>query len=178
MSRTLDVRRHARRSDRADEDSGLAADGRAMAETLSRAAPRYALVVATPVRRAQETARLIAGRLDLVLPELLADLDPVLSYAGYMRLKQLPDWIAFVREDDRGRGLGDEQLRVWAGLVTRVPNDQSVLAASHGGAIEIPAARLATRLGAVFGGPSFGYCEGVRVTFERGEPVALEVLRV
>ncbi len=178
VPRTLDVRRHAKRSDPTDEHSGLSPEGRAMAEALSGTAPRYALVVATPAPRARETAQLIAGRLDEVVPELLPDLGPVVSYDEYLRLRELSDWVAFVRRSGHARTLAAEQLGVWAGLAARVREDQSVLAASHGGTIEIPAANLAARLGTPFSGPSFGYCEGVRVVFERGEPTALEVLRV
>ncbi|CAN5159457.1 hypothetical protein BH18CHL2_BH18CHL2_01740 [soil metagenome] len=149
-----------------------------MAEAVARGGSRYALVVATPRRRARETAELIGGRLDRVLPELPPDLEPILSLADYLGLRELSDWIAFVRRNAGARALADEQLRVWAGLVTSVSEGQSVLAASHGGTIEIPAAALAARLGAEFTGPSFGYCEGVRVSFERTAPVGVEVLRV
>lgn len=44
-----------------------------------------------------------------------------------------------------------------------------------------PAARAketAERLGRPLDGPSFGYCEGVRVTFRGGEPAGLDVVRV
>ena len=175
--KTLDVRRHAQRADGSDEDSALSQDGRAAAEMLAREKPPYALVVATPLRRAQETARLIGGRLDASVPELLPDLGAALGSERYALMRVLADWTAFVRYDARAQDLADGQLRVWAGLAARVGEGQSVLAVSHGGTIEIPAAALAARLRNAFTGPSFGYCEGVRVRFERGEAVALEVLR-
>ncbi|MFN2520937.1 MAG: histidine phosphatase family protein [Candidatus Limnocylindria bacterium] len=178
MPKTLDVRRHAKRSDPSDEDSGLSAEGHAMAEMLGRSAPPYALVVATPLLRARQTAELIAGRLDQTLPELAPSLAPVLSYSQYLGLAELADWLAFVRRDPRARQFGDDQLRIWADLVARVDDDQSVLIASHGGTIELPAAGLAARLGSMLSGPAFGYCEGVRVTYEGDGPVGLEVIRV
>ncbi len=178
MPKTFEIRRHAERSDRSDEGSGLSADGRAMAEALSRSAPRYELVVATPVARARQTARLIAGRLDEIVPALLPDLGSVMARGEYVALGEMPHWVAFVRGDAVARQVADEQLDVWASLIAKVSADGTVLAASHGGAIELPAAQLAARLGAVFAGPSFGYCEGVRVTYEGDGPVGLEVIRV
>ena len=178
MPQILDVRRHAKRAERDDEDSGLSSDGRAMALALGAAAPAYALVVASPVRRARETAQLIGGRIDEVVADLAPDLGPILSQGAYTMLKELSGWIGFVRRDPAARQVADEQLRAWAGVAARVRGGESALAVSHGGVIEIPAAGRALRLGGPLGGPGVDYCEGVRVTYEGREPVAIEVLRV
>ena len=178
MPKIFDVRRHAKRAEHDDEDSGLSSDGRAMALALAATAPAYALVAASPIRRARETAELIGGRVDETVPGLAPDLGPLLSYGAYLMLSELSGWIGFVQGDPAALRMADEQLGVWAGLAARVRDGESALAVSHGGVIEIPAAALALRLGANLGGPAFGYCEGVRVAYEGSEPVAIEVLRV
>src|SRR5439155_11367262 len=64
----LEIRRHAERVNRADDQSALSVAGRAMCERLAKDAPRYSLVVSSPLPRAKETAERIAGRLDGVDP--------------------------------------------------------------------------------------------------------------
>jgi hypothetical protein len=53
-----------------------------------------------------------------------------------------------------------------------------VLAVSHGGIIELPAISLAKRLGTPLEGAAFGYCEGVAVTYAKGAPTKIEIVRV
>jgi len=47
---------------------------------------------------------------------------------------------------------------------------------SHGGIVDLPAIVLAEKLGAKLDGASFGYGEGVRVTYAKGAPVKIERL--
>jgi hypothetical protein len=49
---------------------------------------------------------------------------------------------------------------------------------SHGGIIELPAVTLAQRLRAPLDGASFGYCEGVVITYTKGEPAKIAAVRV
>ena len=56
----LEIRRHAERTDRGNEQSALSQGGRAMAESLAKRAPKYALVLSSPLPRAKETALTIA----------------------------------------------------------------------------------------------------------------------
>ena len=51
-----------------------------------------------------------------------------------------------------------------------------MLAVSHGGIVDLPAIVLADKLGTKLNGPSFGYGEGVRVTYAKGAPVKIERL--
>src|ERR1044072_7817131 len=67
----LAIRRHAKRQNTNDQQSALSTAGIAMCEKLAKTAPRYALVVSSPLPRAKETAQRIAGRLDAVEPGLL-----------------------------------------------------------------------------------------------------------
>jgi broad specificity phosphatase PhoE len=108
----LEIRRHAERTDRANEQSALSVAGRAMAESLATRTPKFVLVLSSPLPRAKETAQLIARRLDGV------------------------------------------------------------------GIIELPAITLAQRLRTPPEGASFGYCEGVVVTYAKGAPTKIEIVRL
>ncbi len=173
---TLDIRRHAQRQDLSDNASALSAAGRAMCERIAKSGPKYGLVVASPLPRAKETAERIAGRVDAVEPALLPDLG---SYASSLfgELRTLSDWARLLREHPDAQRFADEQIPAWARLAARVDEKGRVLAVSHGGIIDLPAVLLMERLRVPITGASFGYGEGVRVTYAKGQPAAIEVLR-
>ncbi len=172
----LEIRRHAQRQDRADDQSALSAAGRQMCERLAREAYSYALVVASPLPRAKETAERIAGRLDAVEPGLLPDLG---SHAASLfgELRTLADWARLLRDEPEARRFAQEQLPTWAGIAARVGEKDRVLAVSHGGIIELPAIFLMEQLGVPIEGPSFGYGEGVALTYAGRKLAKLETLR-
>lgn len=173
----LDIRRHAERVDRADNTSALSPAGRAMCERLAKDAPKYEVVVSSPLPRAKETAERIAGRLDGVDPGLLPDLGGAAARM-FGEMRTLADWALLMRTDESARRFAEEQLPTWARIVSRVGDRDRVLAVSHGGIVDLPAIVLAGRLGTKLSGPSFGYGEGVRVTYAKGAAVKIEDLRV
>jgi broad specificity phosphatase PhoE len=172
----LDIRRHAQRQSIDDRQSALSTAGRAMCEKLAKDAPRYTLVVSSPLPRAKETAQRIAGRLDAVEPALLPDLG---SYASSLfgEMKTLADWARVLREHPDAKKFSDEQIPAWVRITGRVGEKERVLAVSHGGIIDLPAVLLMERLRVKIEGASFGYGEGLRVTYAKGQPTAVEVLR-
>ena len=174
----LEIRRHAERSNRGDDQSALAPAGRVMAETLAKRSPKYALVLSSPLPRAKETARLIAGRLDAVEPGFLPEMGGVIGDRIFGEMRTLADWAEVLREREDARKFATEQLATWARIATRVGENDRVLAVSHGGIIELPALTLAQRLRAPLEGESFGYCEGVAITYAKGVPTKTEVVRV
>lgn len=167
---TLEVRRHAERAGPTGAGSALSPAGRAMAERLALAAPAYALVAASPLPRARETAAIVGGRLDLADPALLPDLaqlgqaDSIEQYATLL-------------DSDRERALAEEQAAAWARVAAHAGGGHA-LVITHGGVIELAASAIARALGLVLRGRGFSYCEGVRIRYESGRPVSLEVLRV
>lgn len=165
----LEVRRHAERAGPTDAGSALSRAGRAMAEALALRSPAYAVVVASPLPRAKETAELIGGRLDSAEPALLPDLSQ-LGLAG-----TIEEYAALLGEP-RERALADEQAGAWARIASAAGSG-SALVITHGGVIELAASVIARELGSVLRGKAFSYCEGVRIRYERGRPAALEVLR-
>jgi len=168
----LEVRRHAERAT-VPGTSALSAGGRAMAGSLS--GTKYALVVASPLPRAQETARLIGGGLDGTEPSLLPDIGGANLFGP---TETLVAWARLLADRDELRVFADEQLAAWSAIARRVGPRDRILAISHGGIIDLPAVALGSSLGLALAGPSFGYCEGVRVTYTKGAPVRLELLRV
>jgi len=171
----LEIRRHAERMNVQDNQSALSAAGRAMCERLAKDAPKYALVVSSPLPRAKETAERIAGRVDGVEPALLPDLGGAAARM-FGEMKTLADWALLMRTDETARRFAEEQLPAWARIASRVGDKDRVLAVSHGGIVDLPAIVIADKLGAKLNGPSFGYGEGVRVTYGKGAPVKIERL--
>ncbi len=172
----LDVRRHAERINRTDQQSALSANGQAMCERLAKREPKYALVVSSPLPRAKETAERIAGRLDSVEPGLLPDLG---SHAAQLfgEMKLLADWATLLHEHPDSRKFAEEQLPVWARIASRIGAKDKALAVSHGGIIELPAVLLMERLKIPIKGDVFGYGDGVRLSYKDGQPTAIEILR-
>jgi broad specificity phosphatase PhoE len=172
----LDIRRHAQRQNINDQSSALSTAGIAMCEKLAKDAPRYALVVSSPLPRAKETAERIAGRLDSVEAGLLPDLGGQAAQL-FGEMRTLADWDRLLGRDESARKFADEQLPVWARLASRVGDRDRVLAVSHGGIVDLPAIVLMKKLRIAIDTPSFGYGEGVRVTYVKGAPTAIEILR-
>jgi broad specificity phosphatase PhoE len=174
----LEIRRHAERTDRGNEQSALSAGGRAMAESLAKRAPTFALVLSSPLPRAKETAQLIARRLDAVEAGFLPEMGGAIGDRIFGELRTLADWAEVLREREDARKFATEQLAAWARVAMRVGEKDRVLAVSHGGIIEMPALTLAQRLRTPLEGASFGYCEGVVVTYAKGVPTKIEVVRL
>jgi len=135
----LEIRRHAERADRGDEQSALSAAGRVMAESVAKRAPKYVLVLSSPLPRAKETAQTIAGRLDGIEPGFLPEMGGVIGDRIFGEMRTLADWAEVLREREDARKFATEQLATWARVAMRVGEKDRVLAISHGGIIELPA---------------------------------------
>lgn len=174
----LEIRRHAERADSKDDESSLSPAGRAMAEALAKRAPKYALVLSSPLARAKETAHLVAGRLDAIEAGLLPEMGGVIGDRIFGMMRSLDDWEAVLAEREDARAFALEQLQTWARIAARVGDKERVLAVSHGGIIELPALTLAARLRSPLRGAAFGYGEGVVVTYAKGAPARIEPVRI
>ncbi|HEY8824408.1 MAG TPA: histidine phosphatase family protein [Candidatus Limnocylindria bacterium] len=174
----LEIRRHAERTDRGNEQSALSKAGWEMAKVLSKRTGPFALVLSSPLPRAKETAQTIAGRLDGIEPGFLPEMGGAIGDRIFGEMRTLADWAEVLREREDARKFATEQLATWARVAMRVGAKDRVLAVSHGGIIELPAITLAQRLKTPLEGASFGYCEGVVVTYAKGAPTKIEVVRV
>ena len=149
-----------------------------MAKVLSKKVGPFALVLSSPLPRAKETAQTIAGRLDAVEPGFLPEMGGVIGDRIFGEMRTLADWAEVLREREDARKFATDQLAAWARVAMRVAEKDRVLAISHGGIIELPAITLAQRLRIPLEGASFGYCEGVLVTYAKGVTTKIEVVRV
>ena len=149
-----------------------------MAEVLSKKVGPFALVLSSPLPRAKETAQTIAGRIDGVESGFLPEMGGVIGDRIFGEMRTLADWAEVLREREDARKFATEQLATWARVAARVGEKERVLAVSHGGIIELPAITLAQRLHTPLEGASFGYCEGVVVTYVKGAPTKIEVVRL
>lgn len=175
---TVEVRRHAERAGPTEAGSALSAAGRAMAERLARSAPAYAVVAASPLPRARETATIVGGRLDLADPALLPDLSQI------VQVRTIEEYVPLLADGERELALADEQAGAWARIAATADGRRSgathatALVVTHGGVIELAALRIAKAIGKDLRGDAFSYCEGVRVRYEDGKPLTIELLRV
>ena len=149
-----------------------------MAESLAKRVGPFTLALSSPLPRAKETATLIAGRLDAVEPGFLPEMGGVIGDRIFGEMRTLADWAEVLREREDARKFATEQLATWARVAMRVGEKDRVLAISHGGIIELPAITLAQRLRTPLEGASFNYCEGVVVTYGKGAPMKIEIVRV
>jgi broad specificity phosphatase PhoE len=149
-----------------------------MTEALAKRAPEFALVLSSPLPRAKETAQTIAGRLDAIEPGFLPEMGGAIGDRIFGEMRTLADWAELLREREDARKFATEQIATWARVAMRVGDKDRVLAVSHGGIIELPALTLAQRLHTPLDGASFGYCEGVVITYAKGAPTKIEVVRV
>src|SRR5881296_4730286 len=166
----IEIRRHAERSDKGNDQGALSPAGRAMAEALAKRKEQYALVLSSPLPRAKETAQLIAGRLAAVESGLLPEMGGVIGDRIFGELRTIADWAEVLREREDARKFATEQLATWARVATRVGETDRVLAISHGGIIELPALTLAQRLRTPLDGASFGNWEVLWSPTGKGAP--------
>ena len=149
-----------------------------MAQSLAKRVPKFTLVLSSPLPRAKETAQLLAGRLDGVEPGFLPEMGGVIGDRIFGEMRTLADWAEVLREREDARKFALDQLATWARVAMRVADNDRVLAVSHGGIIELPAVALAQRLRVPLDGASFGYCEGVVITYTKGVPAKIAAVRV
>lgn len=149
-----------------------------MAESLAKRVGPFALVLSSPLPRGKESARLIGGRLDATEPGFLPEMGGVIGDRIFGEMRTLADWAEVLREREDARKFATDQLATWARIATRVGEKDRVLAVSHGGIIELPALTLAQRLRTPLEGAAFGYCEGVVITYAKGAPTKIEIVRI
>src|SRR5207249_11187721 len=116
----IEIRRHAERADPKNNQGSLSEAGRAMAETLAKRAPKFALVLSSPLPRAKETAQLIAGRLDAVDAGLLPEMGSVIGDRIFGDMQTLADWSGVLSERADARSFDGEQLQALAPIEGRV----------------------------------------------------------
>ena len=174
--RHVEIRRHAQRIDRSDQASHLSRGGVEMARQVGVAAGPFELVVSSPITRAIETAIAMGFTVD----EELADL---VEYPSAVNAEVAYDdsFAVFGQAYRLGRAMAayaDKMAVVARSIAARVDDGGSVLAVSHGGIVEACAVGAAPDFDHSAWGPSFGYCEGVRIGYDEQGSATVEILRV
>jgi len=173
----IDVRRHAERASGPDAVGGLSAAGFTMARHLRRQGDGFALVISSPRERARSTAMALADRVDEIEPILDVAPDEALTQDQYNSLRWQEAVAELLRTSAPARRFAQDQLSLWERVGGRIADGARALLVTHGGNIELPAVLLALRLRASIDPFPLAYCEGVRVRFEAGRPVAIARLR-
>ena len=169
--RLLVIRRHAM-----CQDDHLTQAGVSLARRVGEGMSPFDLVVTSTAACASETA--IA--MGFAVADQRTELAP-LSAA----LRSEWDWpqpfpgaAAAVLGGGAVGAFAREQVTLWRELVERVPDAGAALIIAHGGGIEAGAIAAMPEMDHAGWGDAIAYCEGVRLTFERGAFGAVEVLRV
>ena len=171
----VEVRRHACRVDRSDNNSRLSQAGVDMARRVGEGIGPFDLVVASPLARAIETAVAMGFAVGDIVDELWelgpgveVEVDWDAGFAAFVDAYRLGGTTA---------SYCDRMAGMVRSLADRFPEGGAALAVSHGGTVEACAVGARPDTAASFGGPA-GYCEGVRISYpDDGEP-HVEVLRV
>lgn len=137
----------------------------------------FALVISSPRERARDTAIALAYRVDETDAVLDVAPDEALTQTQYDTLRSAEAVAELLRTNPLARRFAEDQVSLWESLARRVPDGERALLVTHGGNIELPAVVLGTHLGASVGPFPLTYCEGMRVRYEQGRPVAIERLR-
>lgn len=172
--RALEIRRHSIRD---SHSVNLNRAGVALARSVGAGLGPFAKVFSSPAARALQTAVAMGFAIDeerdeLAIPDeqgVLIELDACRSFADVARLLR-----GGLRLPQYGRA-----QRVFAlTLAAELGDGESALMLSHGSVIETLALACAPFADAAACGDGVSFCEGVRLSFEAGECVALDVLRV
>lgn len=147
-----------------------------MARRVGETAGPFDLVVSSAIPRAIQTAIAMGFAVD----EELADL---VEYPAAVDAEVAYDegFAAFGKAYRLGRAMAayaDKMGEVARSIAARVHNGGSVLAVSHGGIVESCAVGSAPDADHAAWGPSFGYCEGARISYPDHGPATVELLRV
>lgn len=171
--RYLEVRRHTGR-DKPNPHVNQA--GVALARRLGERMGPFARVWSSPSMRAIETALAMGFAVTDEAKALETYGDAVeREVRGEMHFA---DWARAVRLGDAATRFAREQAAFWHKLVEHLRDGEAGLAVSHGGVIELGAMGCLPDADHESWGPALWICEGVRVSFEAGRAVHVEILRV
>jgi broad specificity phosphatase PhoE len=182
--RTIEVRRHAytKKGEERGKGSHLSAAGVALARKIGGEIGPFDLVLTSPVPRALETA-IAMGFAVNDQPEALRDLSPaVLEEIGHHERwaweQPFVTFAHFVRQGGPTTRMGERQREAWVRALESVPADGRVVTISHGRIIEAGLVTCIPDGAFAAWGPSFRHCEGVRITFDEGRFIGVQLLRV
>lgn len=171
--KTLEIRRHSLR-DRAQPD--LSEEGLALANLLGLEMGKFDRVLASPLPRAIQTAEAMGYPVDETV-ELLASMgDSVDMECPWPA--SFDEYAAASRQNGPTTRYAQRLADFYVKLVESLPEGGAALVVNHGGVVELSAIACLPTADFAAMGDYIDYCEGVRLTWENGKFIDLQVLRV
>jgi broad specificity phosphatase PhoE len=171
--KTIEIRRHSLRN-RAQPD--LSEEGIMLANLTGQLMGKFDRVLASPLPRAIQTAEAMGYPVDETV-ELLASMGDAVDM-------ECPWPASFAQYAAASRQNGPTTRYVqrladfYVKLVESLPEAGAALVVNHGGVVELSAIACLPTADFAALGDYIDYCEGVRLTWEDGKFIDLQVLRV
>lgn len=171
--RVLEVRRHTMRR---KPGSHLSHDGIMLAREAARQLPLFSRVVTSTTARAVETAVAMGLQIDETLDGLGPIEDGIVAAIGW------PSSFSEVRlavdHHETVAAWGAKLNALWRDVVGAIGDGQQTIIITHGGALEIGVVSALPVFDHDKLGGAAGYCEGVRLKFEKGMWLGAEIIRM
>lgn len=171
--KTIEIRRHSLRN-RALPD--LSEEGVALARLVGQEMGKFDRVVTSPLPRAVQTAEAMGYPVDETA-ELIA------TYGDSVDLEcpwpaSFDEYAAASRQNGPTTRYTQRLADFYAQLVESLPEGGAALVVNHGGVVELSAVACLPTADFSTLGDYIDYCEGVRLSWEDGKFINLQVLRV
>jgi broad specificity phosphatase PhoE len=171
--KTLEIRRHSLRT---QPDQHLSQEGVILARRVGQAMGPFGRVVTSALPRAFETAIAMGFAVDEQEEFINSYHESVGKEAPWPQT--FAGYAAAIRKRGAAAAYAGELAAFYHRLVESLPESDAALVINHGGIVEMSA--IGCLPDADYGsfGPHCEYCDGVRLFWEQGRFVRLEILRV
>jgi broad specificity phosphatase PhoE len=183
MAKLVELRRHSltKKGEGRGAGSQLSQEGVALAAREAARAPRFSKVFASPISRTSETAIAMGFAVTNILPEL-GDLAAMHAEVGFHAHhawdRPFSRYREFVERGGATAALGQALLQAVHRAVADVPDGESALFVTHGGALEIALVTALPEADHGAWGSTFAHCEGARLVLEGGAFGLDRIIRV
>jgi broad specificity phosphatase PhoE len=171
--KTLEIRRHSLRN-RALPD--LSEEGVMLANLVGQLMGKFDRVLASPLPRAIQTAEAMGYRVDETAELLASTGDAVEMECPWPA--SFGEYAAAFRQNGPTTRCAQRLADFYVKLVESLPEGGAALVVNHGGVVELSAIGCFPSADYDALGDYIDYCEGVRLTWEDGQFVSVQVLRV
>jgi len=171
--KTIEVRRHSIR-ERGSQD--LSEQGRMLARLVAEGIGPFTRVLTSCIPRAVQTANAMGFAVDEQVELLNTYGDSVEAEVPWPA--SFEEYSGPVRSGWAARRYGERLAAFYQQLAESLPEDSTALVITHGGVVEIGAVACFPEADHASWGNYIECCEGVRMFWEHGKFVRLEVIRV
>jgi broad specificity phosphatase PhoE len=171
--KTLEIRRHSLRN-RALPD--LSEEGIMLANLIGLEMGKFNRVLSSPLPRAVQTAEAMGYVVDETA-ELLSTMGDAVELECPWPAS-FDEYAAASRQNGPTTRYAQRLADFYAKLVESLPEGGAALVVNHGGVVELSAIACLPTADFAALGDYIDYCEGVRLTWDNGKFINLQVLRV